>query len=56
MKSDIVKVIIDRPLGKYHPKYKDMYYPLNYGHIECRIAPDGEGQDVYILGVDIRII
>ncbi|WP_370767762.1 hypothetical protein [Ruminococcus sp.] len=21
-------------MGSYHPKHKDMYYPLNYGYIE----------------------
>ncbi|HCJ96823.1 MAG TPA: hypothetical protein DHV76_07210 [Ruminococcaceae bacterium] len=29
-----VTVTVDRPLGSYHPKHKDMYYPLNYGYIE----------------------
>mgnify|MGYP000891820274 FL=1 len=47
-----VTVIVDRPLGSYHPKHKDIYYPINYGYIEEIIAPDGEEQDVYILGVD----
>lgn len=30
----IVTVTVDRPLGSYHPKHKDMYYPINYGYIE----------------------
>ncbi len=47
-----VAVTVDRPLGSYHPEYKDMYYPLNYGYIEGITAPDGEEQDAYILGVD----
>ena len=46
-----VKVIVDRPLGSYHPKHKDMYYPINYGYVEGIIAPDGEEQDAYILGI-----
>ena len=29
-----VTVTVDRPLGSYHPEYKDMYYPINYGYIE----------------------
>ena len=29
-----------------------MYYPINYGYIEGVMAPDGEEQDVYILGVN----
>lgn len=52
MVGDIVKVVVDRPLGSYHPKHKDMYYPINYGYIEGIIAPDGEEQDAYIIGVD----
>lgn len=48
----IVKVTVDRPLGSCHPKHKDIYYPVNYGYVDGIIAPDGEEQDVYILGVD----
>lgn len=47
----IVTVTVDRPLGTFHPDYKDMLYPINYGYIEGIIAPDGEEQDAYILGV-----
>ena len=47
----IVKVVIDRPLGSRHPKYGDVIYPINYGYIEGIIAPDGEEQDAYVLGV-----
>lgn len=52
MIGDIVTVTVDRPLGSYHPEHPDMYYPVNYGYIEGIIAPDGEEQDAYILGVD----
>ena len=51
MIGNIVKVTVDRPLGSYHPKHKDIYYPINYGYIDGIIAPDGEEQDAYILGV-----
>ena len=47
-----VRVIIDRPLGTYHPKHKDIFYSVNYGYIEGIIAPDGEEQDAYIIGVN----
>ena len=47
-----VKVIIDRPLGTYHPEHKDLFYSVNYGYIEGIIAPDGEEQDAYVLGVN----
>lgn len=52
MIGDIVTVIVDRPLGTYHPEHKEMFYPVNYGYIEGIIAADGEEQDAYILGVD----
>ena len=51
MIGKVVKVTVDRPMGSYHPEHKDMYYPINYGYIEGIIAPDGEEQDAYILGV-----
>ena len=51
MIGDIIKVTFDRPMGSYHPKHKDIYYPINYGYIEGIMAPDGEEQDAYILGV-----
>ena len=47
-----VNVKIDRPMGSYHPKHKDIYYPINYGYIEGIMAPNGEEQDAYVLGVD----
>ena len=46
-----VIVTVDRPLGSCHPKHKDLYYPINYGYIEGVMAPDGEEQDAYIVGV-----
>ena len=52
MLGKLVKVTVDRPLGSYHPKHKDMYYPINYGYIEGIIAGDGEEQDAYIIGID----
>ena len=52
MLGKIVTVTVDRHLGSYHPEYEDMYYPVNYGYIEGIMAPDGEEQDAYILGVN----
>lgn len=47
-----VHIIIDRPLGTYHPKQQELYYPINYGYVEGIIAADGEEQDIYLLGVE----
>ena len=52
MIGDVVKVIVDRPLGTYHPKYKNIYYSVNYGFVPNTLAPDEEEQDAYILGVE----
>ena len=52
MLGKIVRVIIDRPLGSHHPNYEDLVYPMNYGYIEGIIAPDGEEQDAYVMGID----
>lgn len=51
MLGNIVKVIVDRPLGTYHPKHRNIFYTVNYGYVPEIIAPDGEEQDAYILGV-----
>lgn len=50
-----VTVTVDRPLGSCHPKHPDLYYPINYGYVAGIMAPDGEEQDVYILGVDVPV-
>ena len=50
-----VTVVVDRPIGSYHPTHKDLYYPVNYGYVEGVFAPDGEEQDAYILGVSTPV-
>ena len=52
MKSATATIIIDRPMGTYHPRFPDIYYPINYGYVNGVMAGDGAEQDVYILGVD----
>ena len=48
--GQIVKGKIDRPMGSYHPRHKDLYYPVNYGYVEGTMGGDGAEQDVYLLG------
>jgi inorganic pyrophosphatase len=50
-----VQVIVDRPLGSYHPEHTELYYSVNYGYVQDIIAGDGDYQDAYILGVDYAI-
>lgn len=46
-----VTVTVDRAMGTCHPNHSDIIYPINYGYIKGIIAPDGEDQDAYIIGV-----
>ena len=46
-----LEVIIDRPLGSKHPKFK-FEYPINYGYIPNTLSGDNEEIDAYVLGVD----
>ena len=46
---------IDRPLGSAHPKHSDLIYRVNYGEVVGVLAPDGDWQDVYVLGVDVPL-
>lgn len=50
-----VNVTVDRPIGSVHPNHSDIVYELNYGYVKDIIAPDGEEQDAYIVGVDVPI-
>ena len=56
MIGKMVKVIIDRPLGSFHPKYKGLQYLLNYGYIPNVFAEDGEEQDAYVLGINEPVV
>ncbi|MGN0114292.1 MAG: inorganic pyrophosphatase [Acutalibacteraceae bacterium] len=52
MIGETVKVTVDRQLGSVHPKHKNLRYPVNYGYVNGIIAPDGEEQDAYIIGIN----
>lgn len=51
MVGNIVTVTVDRAMGTYHPEHPDFYYPINYGYVKGIMAPDGEEQDAYVLGI-----
>ena len=42
------KIIIDRPKGTAHPKYKDIIYNVDYGYLENTKSMDDEGIDIYV--------
>ena len=52
MEKRTVRVVVDRALGSAHPLYPQMIYPVNYGYVPGVMAPDGEEQDAYVLGVE----
>ena len=50
--GDRIHIVVDRPLGSWHPEHPDLIYPVNYGYVPGILGGDGEEQDAYILGVD----
>lgn len=53
--GQIVKGKIDRPIGSFHPRHKDLYYPVNYGYVSGVLGGDGAEQDIYLLGVNSAV-
>jgi inorganic pyrophosphatase len=41
-------IVIDRPRGEGHPRYPDMIYPYDYGHIPGTAAADGHEVDTFV--------
>lgn len=52
--GQILTVVVDRPLGSRHPEWGHVY-PVNYGFIPGRLAPDGDLQDAYVLGIYVPL-
>ena len=42
------KIIIDRPKGSKHPKFKKLIYPVDYGYLKNTKSMDGNGIDIWI--------
>lgn len=42
------RVVIDRPRGSKHPRWADLEYPLDYGHLADSQSSDGSEIDVWI--------
>lgn len=49
-KEVIVK--IDKPIGSPHPKYIDLLYQVNYGHLQDTHVLDDEEYGAYIIGIN----
>lgn len=42
------ELIIDRPKGSSHPKFKNFVYPVDYGYLKGTTSMDGAGIDVFV--------
>lgn len=42
------RIVIDRPKGRQHPHYPELFYPSDYGYIEGTTSGDGDGIDVWL--------
>lgn len=45
------EIVIDRPRGSVHPRYREIVYTIDYGYLDGTTSNDGEGVDVW-LGTD----
>ena len=45
------QIVIDRPRGSVHPRYREIVYTIDYGYLDGTTSNDGEGVDVW-LGTD----
>ena len=53
--GQVVRGKIDRPVGSYHPRHKELLYPVNYGYVTGVNGGDGAEQDVYLLGENAAV-
>ncbi len=42
------QIVVDRPKGTPHPRYKNYIYPLDYGYLKGTVSADGGGIDVWL--------
>ncbi len=42
------EIVVDRPKGSAHPRYRDFIYPADYGYLANTRAMDGGGLDVWV--------
>ena len=42
------KIIIDRPKGSTHPKFKNIVYNVDYGYLENTKSMDNNGIDIFV--------
>lgn len=50
------KLIIDRPKGSNHPKFKQVIYPLDYGFLDGTLSMDNQEMDVFVGSADKKSV
>lgn len=50
------RIVIDRPGGRLHPRYRDVVYPFDYGYLEGTGAIDGDGVDCWRGSLDQPVV
>ena len=51
--GQVVRGKKDRPMGSYHPRHKNIFYPVNYGYVTGITGENGAiRSDVNVLGDD----
>lgn len=45
---DSSEIVIDRPRGTVHPRFRDFIYRVDYGYLKNTKSMDGEGIDVWV--------
>lgn len=53
--GQMVRVVVDRPLGSVHPRWPDLRYPVNSGELPGTLGGDGQPIDASLLGWDIPV-
>jgi inorganic pyrophosphatase len=42
------ELVVERPLGSRHPRFDDIVYPLDYGHLTNTTGGDGAEVDMWL--------
>ncbi len=50
------EIIIDRPKGTSHPKYRNFIYRVDYGYLKDTTSMDGTGIDVWVGSIEKKVV
>ena len=45
---DTSEIVLDRPQGSIHPRFRHQPYPVNYGYLKGTTAIDAGGVDIWV--------